>query len=133
MSNAANIFGYVAGGVSLGVLALGLYGSHRPSARQKNLDEVISDTETILRSATHQGFLPDPHLNVKLHGRLSGLRAKASELRTKTLCATSTWKECREFCLGLSFEIGNCTNETKKLRAVILVGPYRLSGNSQDE
>ncbi|KDQ64119.1 hypothetical protein JAAARDRAFT_52112 [Jaapia argillacea MUCL 33604] len=120
MSNASNIFGYVAGSISLAALIIGYFGTRLPSLRMKALEEVLSETENTLQTAKQSGFLTDDDFVIKVEDCLASLRATSAELHIRTVCATSTWKECTEICKGLSNQISGCIVEVKKLRASVV-------------
>lgn len=119
-TSAVDVFSYVAGVISLVALAYTASRGYLPSARMKELQEVLEDTENILRGAVEAGYLTDPRFISKVQYKLNGLKRKSDQLRARSLCATSPFKEWKELFAGLSRSIGGCIRHAKCLRATVV-------------
>ncbi|EGO28000.1 hypothetical protein SERLADRAFT_383910 [Serpula lacrymans var. lacrymans S7.9] len=122
-SSGSDIFGYIAGASFLIALGGSLVESHLPNARMRLLEEVFKDTEAILHSLGRQWWNKAfylTHTSPRNWNSVSALQVKSSELRVRTVCATTPWKEYTEFCSGLSRSIGTCLQQVKELRALVV-------------
>ncbi|TFK46939.1 hypothetical protein OE88DRAFT_1637265, partial [Heliocybe sulcata] len=121
MGLAVDVWGYIIGAVSLVALVAAAVRKYLPSVRMKELQGVLADMNMILSRAIEAGYLPDPAFIARVQQDIEVLDRERDDLRERTLCATTFFKECREGVLGLSREIGVCMDRAKELRATVVV------------
>lgn len=70
-SSGSDVFGYIAGSISLIALGVSVFRARLPSVRMKDLEEVLNDTEMTLQAAVEAGLLPNTRVVLKLQQRLT--------------------------------------------------------------
>ncbi|KAH7887476.1 hypothetical protein F5I97DRAFT_1860737 [Phlebopus sp. FC_14] len=114
----SNVFGIFVGSVSLITLAFG-FCMHLPSNRIKHLDALLDETDKIFRSALEEGLLPQQK-SESIEDHLSDCRERTMDLRSRVLCVTTWFQDCKELVMGVSADIGKTCYELRKLRAEII-------------
>ncbi|KAL6300715.1 hypothetical protein BKA93DRAFT_508246 [Sparassis latifolia] len=90
-----------------------------PSCRQKDLDEVLRDTESLWRIILEEGlFQGSPFVQITEH-KLAQFRLRATNLRMDTYRATNVFQDMRGIVSGLSLNITILCGQVKSLRATI--------------
>ncbi|RPD57199.1 hypothetical protein L226DRAFT_561497 [Lentinus tigrinus ALCF2SS1-7] len=115
-SDGSNTFGIFSGAFGIVVaipLIWTIIHSQLPLAKLRQLEETLTETESLFRSVIEEGLL-DPTENVPHFRRqLASVRSNADLLREQTYMATTLKKQLAAWLNGLSGEISvQCTNAT---------------------
>ncbi|CCM03475.1 uncharacterized protein FIBRA_05608 [Fibroporia radiculosa] len=125
---AYNIWGAVTGAAGLAAtLPMVFTAIHNqlPSAKMKVLDEILSETRSLLTSVAEEGLFSDVTFVASIEHRLSNLQCRAERYREETYCATTLTKQFKEMLTGLSRRISFLCKEVKKIRAVVVTTTAR--------
>ncbi|KAF8835971.1 hypothetical protein BDN67DRAFT_912021 [Paxillus ammoniavirescens] len=116
----SNVFGLVAGGVSLIVLVFAFCRSQLPSNKIKVLEELLDGTQALVSSYVEKGYLPE-EVRANIERRLVRLEEDTFDLRSQAYRATTFTEDYTGFFAGLSLAIGRACLEVKRLRAEVIV------------
>ncbi|GBE85431.1 hypothetical protein SCP_0706180 [Sparassis crispa] len=117
-----NNFGFIVG--LLGLIALlpplvAVVMYVLPSRRQRDLDDVLCNTESLWRTTREEGlFQGSPFVEMTEH-KLAHFRTRATDLRMDTYRATNIFQDMRGILTGLSLDIALLCRRVKNLRATI--------------
>ncbi|KAI0363585.1 hypothetical protein BV20DRAFT_1057916 [Pilatotrama ljubarskyi] len=119
-----NLFGAIAGGIGIvtvfPLLACWLL-SQLPTAKMRELDQMLSDTESLLDSSVREGLLHGGNDFQPFRVRLWAVQLRADDLRGK-LYDVNTWKEeWDSWWKGSSGAIRLLRTELSKLRVALVV------------
>ncbi|KAH9949300.1 hypothetical protein B0H21DRAFT_729538 [Amylocystis lapponica] len=122
MSSGIDIWGIVTGAIgTLGLLPVfyALVVSQFPSAKIVALDEMLSDTECLFRTATEECLLKDSSFVSQTRNQLTQMRTVTESLRLESHCATTFLKQFGHLLSGMSWRISILCHEVKELRASV--------------
>ncbi|KIK77666.1 hypothetical protein PAXRUDRAFT_834926 [Paxillus rubicundulus Ve08.2h10] len=119
-SFSSNLFGFVAGGISVIVLVFGFCRSQLPSNKIKVLEELLDETQALFSSYAEEGYLPEERVKADFETRLARLRDKTLDLRFQVYRATTFVQDYTGFFTGLSLAIGRLCWQVKLLRANVI-------------
>ncbi|KIJ69910.1 hypothetical protein HYDPIDRAFT_104569 [Hydnomerulius pinastri MD-312] len=85
----SNVFGFIAGGVSLAGLLITVCRSHLPSNKIKTLETLLEDTEKTFLTAVENGLLKQPQFNQSVEEKLVKLKEETAVFRSRAYCVTN--------------------------------------------
>ncbi|KIK74270.1 hypothetical protein PAXRUDRAFT_836017 [Paxillus rubicundulus Ve08.2h10] len=116
----SNVFGFVAGGISLILVVFGFCRTQLPSHKIKVLEELLDETQDLFSSYVEQGYLPQESIRANIERRLARLRDETFDLRSQVYRATTFAQDYTGFFAGLSLTIGRACSDVKRVRADII-------------
>ncbi|KIJ57762.1 hypothetical protein HYDPIDRAFT_44786 [Hydnomerulius pinastri MD-312] len=116
----SNVFGFIAGGVSLAGLLITVCRSHLPSNKIKTLEALLEDTEKTFLKAVEDGLLKEPQFNQSVEKHLAELKEDTAVFRSRAYCVTNLRQDYMEFFKGLSTAIGFACQGVRELRAEVI-------------
>ncbi|KAI0049759.1 hypothetical protein FA95DRAFT_1556451 [Auriscalpium vulgare] len=119
VSYGVEMFGLVAGVLSTIALIFTLLRFYLPSARMRELDTLMEETESLFHDAQEQGLLIDPAFVSKTRSRIASLRHNVFFLRNQVYSARTVRQQTMEMLKGLSLKIGFTCEDVKVVRATI--------------
>ncbi|KIK97190.1 hypothetical protein PAXRUDRAFT_825166 [Paxillus rubicundulus Ve08.2h10] len=116
----SNVFGFVAGGISLILVVFSFCRSQLPSNKIKVLEELLNETEGLFSSCVEEGYLPDERVRADIERHLARLREETFNLRSQAYMATTFAQDYTGFFAGLSLTIGRACSDVKRVRADVI-------------
>ncbi|KAA1476521.1 hypothetical protein DENSPDRAFT_516836 [Dentipellis sp. KUC8613] len=118
-SNAIDIFGLITGILSTLAIMAHLIRMFLPSVKMQELDELLTETDTLFYDAREQGLLTEQSFVRQTQEQLNVLRYRALCLRSNVHSATTGLQQCVAMAKGLSLRIVMMCKEVKIVRARI--------------
>ncbi|KAF9238765.1 hypothetical protein BU15DRAFT_13964, partial [Melanogaster broomeanus] len=116
-----NVFGFVAGAISLTCLVFSICRTQLPSNKIKVLENLLDETQSLFHSRVEEGYLPQERLKVYIDRRLDSLRDQACGLQSQAYSATTSAQDYRQLFTGLSWAIGRVCFDVREVRAQVIV------------
>ncbi|KII93052.1 hypothetical protein PLICRDRAFT_170844 [Plicaturopsis crispa FD-325 SS-3] len=127
MSLGSDVFGYIAGAISIAVTLYAIVYSLLPNTKVANLLNLVEETEALFQRFKDEGlcFHKDESYSASTVGRsLHECRLEADKYRATAICSPSLTDQCRLF-FSLRRPISECSAIVTELRRIIVTDTER--------
>ncbi|KAH0826180.1 hypothetical protein J3R83DRAFT_5612, partial [Lanmaoa asiatica] len=115
----SNVFGFIAGGISLLGFVVAVCRPQLPSNKIKKLETLLHEAENTFKESVEAGLLV-PEFIERTDYLLTGLKEETCILRARAYSATTVRRDFFEFFRGTSNEIGHACQSVKTLQAEVI-------------